>query len=191
MARYEQLAFVELSFKFFISKNYHQGIKVIEIGSYDVNGSVRKNFPSCHYTGIDLINGPGVDIVSSGESVDLPDDTYDVAISCECFEHNQSWRGTFINMHRMTKPGGLMIITCASRGRTEHGTERTTPSDSPGTQFAGNAYYRNLNVRDFKTSFNLAGMFRHYQFFYNGISKDLYFCGWKKAGASLFEGNYD
>jgi len=50
--------------------------KVLEVGSYDVNGSVRplfknrQRFPS--YTGIDMREGPGVDMV--GVASDLPFD---------------------------------------------------------------------------------------------------------------------
>lgn len=34
---------------------------------------------------------------------------YDITISCNCFEHNPYWRETFLNMHRMTKEGGLCL----------------------------------------------------------------------------------
>ncbi len=50
--------------------------------------------------------GPGVDVVSSGHALDFPDETFDVTLSCECFEHNPYWLETFRNMHRMTKAGG-------------------------------------------------------------------------------------
>jgi hypothetical protein len=37
--------------------------KVLEVGSLDINGSVRPLFTDCDYMGIDLGDGPGVDQV--------------------------------------------------------------------------------------------------------------------------------
>ena len=39
---------------------------ILEIGSYEVNGSLRKYFLNSNYLGIDLIEGPGVDKVLDG-----------------------------------------------------------------------------------------------------------------------------
>ena len=64
------------------------GLRVLEIGSADINGSIRSFFPGSDYTGVDLSAGPGVDVVASGHELALPDRDVDLAISCECFEHN-------------------------------------------------------------------------------------------------------
>ena len=42
-------------------------LSVVDIGSYDVNGSYRPLFaqPGWRYTGVDLEAGPGVDVVLS------------------------------------------------------------------------------------------------------------------------------
>ena len=46
---------------------FYKRPKVLEIGSYDVNGSVRSNFKHVQeYVGVDLIPGPSVDVVSKG-----------------------------------------------------------------------------------------------------------------------------
>lgn len=151
--------------------------KVLEIGAYDVNGSVRSLFSGAHeYVGVDLNEGPGVDVVSLGHEVDHNDGYYDVAISSECFEHDPHWRETFVNMVRMTRPGGLVAFTCASRGRPEHGTTRSTSALSPGTQFRGIDYYRNLTVDDF-SPLPLQSMFSCYRFWYMPLAFDLYFVG--------------
>lgn len=102
-----------------------------------------------------------------------------MTISSECFEHNPYWIETFRNMHRMTKESGLVCMTCASRGRFEHGTTRSGASASPGTQAVGWNYYRNLNKKDFEKEFKLSEMFDKYLFFYIPMSQDLYFVGWK------------
>jgi SAM-dependent methyltransferase len=154
--------------------------KIIEIGSYDVNGSVRNLFPRTEYLGVDLVEGPGVDLVCEGGKVSLESGTIDLAISCECFEHNPLWVDTFANMYRLIKEDGLILITVATEGREEHGTTRTIPKDSPGTQSLKWDYYKNLIEQDFHNSFDVSKMFQYYFFISNESSRDLYFFGVKK-----------
>ena len=179
MAHFQQLQFVAMLARHMAAD--WTGVADVEIGSADVNGSIRPLFPGSHYTGVDLAAGPGVELVASGHDVALPSDSVDLAISCECFEHNPMWRETFVNMHRMTRPGGIVVFTCASRGRLEHGTARTRPFDSPSSLAVSWDYYRNLNREDFEP-LPLATMFEDHAFFRNEVSKDLYFAGRKSGG---------
>lgn len=156
-----------------------EAIKVIEIGSYDVNGSVRQFFANSDYLGVDLTEGPGVDLVCEGNKVSHPDNTYDISISCECFEHNPNWADTFLNMYRMTKQGGIVIFTCATTGRPEHGTTRTSPHASPGTQSVNWDYYQNLTQENFEALGDFNSLFDFHFFLANKISHDLYFFGIK------------
>ena len=189
MAHPQQLMFFSILDELFIQKDKSK-IRVLEIGSYDVSGTVRQFFNECDYTGCDLVEGPGVDVVSSGHNLNLPADSFDLTLSSECFEHNPYWVETFQNMHRMTKPGGLVVFTCASRGRVEHGTERTTDgkSMSPGTAAIGWNYYRNLNQIDFEKNIELGNFFDQWFFCYMPTSCDLYFCG-QKHGPQIFNFN--
>ena len=187
MALVEQKKFISLVEEYFLRKQ-KPNLKILEIGSYIVNQSIRDYFQDCEYLGVDLVAGPGVDLVCPGQELDFPDASFDVAISSEVFEHNPYWVETFRNMHRMTKPGGLIVLTCASRGRFEHGTRRSGIEDSPGTAHVGIDHYRNLNASDFKKEFKLADMFSQHFFYYLPTHKDLYFCGWK-TGASRFSGD--
>ncbi len=180
MAHEEQLRYISLVKECFVQSGTN-GLKILEIGSYDVNGSIRKYFPDSVYTGVDLCAGPGVDLVGFGHEVGLPDENLDIAISCECFEHDPNWVRTLNNMYRMTKPGGVIAFTCATTGRLEHGTRRTASEFSPGTQFVGLDYYRNLDRADFEAELNLEEMFSDYIFFTMSTSFDLYFVGWKKG----------
>lgn len=148
--------------------------RVLEVGSYDVNGTIRDLFGG-DYLGVDLTPGPGVDLVASGTDLDDPDG-FDVTVSTECFEHDPRWRETFANMARLTRPGGLTVFTCASRGRVEHGTRRTLVGDSPGTQAEGSDYYRNVTADDF-TGIDLDGWFRMWRFDTYALTGDLYFTG--------------
>lgn len=150
---------------------------VLEVGSLNINGTVRVFFTNNKsYLGVDLIEGKDVDRVIAGNELDNPDETYDTTISTECFEHDKHWKETFKNMYRMTRSGGMVIFTCASDGRHEHGTTRTTPGDSPAT----NDYYKNLNQKDFEEAFDIAEMFSKHWFEYNPETCDLYFWGVKK-----------
>ncbi|TPV55134.1 methyltransferase domain-containing protein [Aestuariibacter sp. GS-14] len=146
---------------------------VLEIGSHSVNGSIRDLFDTEDYTGLDLSEGEGVDEVISGHLYSS-DKRFDVVISCECFEHNPYFVETFENMINHLAEDGLLIFTCATTGRPEHGTSRTDPSMSPGTSSLNWDYYRNLTEADFKGfGKELSGSL----FFTNEYSQDLYFIG--------------
>lgn len=144
---------------------------VLEVGSLDINGSVRQFFESCNYVGCDLGPGKGVDILSPGHMLDYDDKHFYTSISCECFEHDKHWKETFANMVRMTRH--LVIFTCATTGRPEHGTTASAPQDAPFT----NDYYKNLTKEDFMDAFDLNEMFSEYMFITNDNSHDLYFYG--------------
>jgi SAM-dependent methyltransferase len=117
---------------------------LLEIGSLDVNGSVRPFFPrATPYVGIDLAPGPAVDVVASGHDFG-PDAAFDTVVTTECLEHDPGWADTLRNIVRVLRPGGTLLLTCATRGRHEHGTTRTSPAMSPST----NDHYRNLTAAD-------------------------------------------
>jgi len=147
--------------------------RVIEIGSLDINGSVRNVFDDCEYVGVDIDVGPGVDVVCPGQYLAYDQDSFDVAISAECFEHNPYWVETFQNMYRMTS--GLVIVTCATTGRFEHGTSQNYPDSSPFT--ADEDYYKNLTAEDLAINFDLSHMFSDYSMSTNDDTCDLYFWG--------------
>lgn len=156
--------------------------KVVEIGSHFVNKSIRVLFEDCDYIGVDLSPGNGVDIVSSGDEVVL-DELVDLAISCECFEHNPKYLDTFENMAKLTAPGGLVLFSCATTDRPEHGTARTSPESSPGTIAVGWDYYKNLISKDFPSDL-LNNYFSYFKFYSNSSSQDLYFVGLRKGSNS-------
>jgi len=115
-------------------------------------------------------------MVAKGEEVDFADGAFDCSISCECFEHNPNWEETFLNMHRMTRPGGFVVVSCAGKGRLEHGTRRTEPNESPGTQASGSDYYKNLKPNHLN-KLDLRKLFERHLIIENRFSKDLYFVG--------------
>lgn len=177
MAHKEQFEFVtKLRSNF---AYYFAGKKVLEIGSLNINGSVRDFFIQCDYTGVDIGPGKDVDVVSLGHEFIMPDNTYDTVLSTECFEHNPYWVETFDNMIRMTKNSGLVFFTCATEGRPEHGTAKTDIFSSPLTVEKGWDYYKNLTEQDFREKFNLDEEFNYYGFEVDNRNYDLYFFGIK------------
>lgn len=184
MAHAQHLQFVQLAAQH-LADDFTQK-RILEIGSYNVNGSIRPFFQGGTYIGVDIIPGPDVDVVSPGEKLTDPDETYDLTVSCECFEHNPQWRETLLNMYRMTKPGGVVLFTCATTGRLEHGTTRTLPGSSPGNLSLGWHYYKNLKERDFTSCIQFDDLFKDYFFIRNTAAQDLYFIGLKRGGDNIF-----
>ena len=164
---------------------FFKGRRVLEVGSLDINGSIRTAFDDCDYTGADLSPGPGVDIACPGQLLEFPSAHFDVCVSCECFEHNPYWVETWSNMLRMTRPGGLVLMSCATTGRREHGTTRSAPDSSPFTVEHGWNYYRNLTRADFESRFDLGQWFSDHDFVVSAESFDLYFVGIVKGGPPL------
>lgn len=156
---------------------YFSGKKVLEIGSLDINGTVRDFFTGCDYTGIDVGEGKHVDIVCPGEDYGQPAASFDVVISCEAMEHNFAWRRTWLNILRLVKDDGLVIMTCATIGRRQHGTSEFKPCDSPLTLASNRSYYRNLEAHDFQALMNLDEWFSVWSFHVDHTSYDLYFFG--------------
>lgn len=153
---------------------YFSNSKVLEIGSCDINGSIRSLFGFCEYIGVDICEGPSVDLVKRGEELDFPSCHFDMVVSCQCFEHNIYWPATLANMIRMLRPGGLCIITCATIGMFEHGTRRMFPSSSlTANDYSIQDYYMNLLPSDLKRT-NLLRHFGDYIFFHSWQSGDLF-----------------
>jgi hypothetical protein len=156
--------------------------KVLDIGSLDINGSNRYLFTNCEYLGIDIGEGKNVDLVCKGHEYSAPDATYDIVISTECFEHDMYYELTIKNAMRLLKSGGLFLFTCATTGRAEHGTKRSSPSCAPLLQETPDwqDYYKNLTEEDIESIVDLEEVFSEYEFEVNPISCDLYFYGVKR-----------
>jgi SAM-dependent methyltransferase len=179
MAHAQQQAFVSVIKAAF--PGFFHGGRVLEIGSLDINGSVRKHFADCDYIGLDVGPGPGVDVVCQGQDYAAPAGSFDVVISCETMEHNPFWHETFCNMLRLCRPGGLVLMTCASPGRAEHGTRRTTPEDAPLVDWD---YYSNRKAADFTGSIDLRTQLAVWMFCTDISFCDLFFAGFRSGAAA-------
>jgi SAM-dependent methyltransferase len=156
--------------------------RVLDVGSGDINGNNRFLFDNCEYHGNDVIQAQNVTIVSRTKDLPFSEGMFDTIISTECFEHDPEYVASFGKIYKMLKPGGLFCFTCASTGRAEHGTRRTSPGDSYGT--IGNLsdmsdYYRNITELDLNEALDLRRLFLPWDTYYNAETKDLYFLGIK------------
>jgi SAM-dependent methyltransferase len=109
-----------------VAKAEIQDKTVLEIGSYNVNGTPRDvfiPFAPKQYVGIDQGPGPGVDRVINASDMlrDLGPNSFDVVLSTEMLEHARDWRTTVSNMKAVTKPGGLLYVTTRGPGFPFHG----------------------------------------------------------------------
>lgn len=103
--------------------NTDSELTILDIGSYDVNGSYKSllSQPKWHYTGIDLSAGPNVDLVlTSPYRIPLPDGHADLIVSGQAFEHIEYFWLTWMEMVRVLKPNGQIFLLAPSRG-PEHG----------------------------------------------------------------------
>lgn len=156
-----------------------ENTSVLDIGSLDINGNNRYLFNNSQYIGIDVGDGKNVDYVCRGHEF-KPNKQYGVVISTECFEHDQHWRETIMNCIHLTKSGGIFLFTCATTGRNEHGTSRTTPQDAPLSHGIFNDYYMNLTEEDICSIPYFLNNWDVMEFSTNKYTKDLYFFGIKK-----------
>jgi SAM-dependent methyltransferase len=90
--------------------------KILDVGSYDVNGTMKPIFSKGKYVGMDMEQGPNVDIVGVSHEIPFKDNEFDIVISSSCFEHDDMFWISFQEMCRVLKDGGYMYIQAPSNG---------------------------------------------------------------------------
>jgi SAM-dependent methyltransferase len=114
------------------------GRRVLEVGSYDVNGSPRRligrRFAPGYYWGVDTRPGPGVDEVMDAAQAGVRyAGRFDVVISTEMLEHAADWRGAVTGMKYALVPGGRLFLSARGPGFGKHDHPhdhwRFTPQD--------------------------------------------------------------
>jgi SAM-dependent methyltransferase len=134
---------------------------VLEVGSLNVNGSVRALFTG-DYLGVDRQWGEGVDKIMDGEALGLDDDSYDVVISTEALEHVERPWLFLSEMERVCKPEGFVLVTC--RGYDERGCFPVHGYPDDIWRFSARALWTmaldaGLNVRSVDTDTQAPGFF--------------------------------
>ena len=127
-----------------------QQLTVIEIGSRNINGTIRDLFPNAKWIGLDRMPGPLVDVLV--DAVDyVPPDKVDMVICCEVLEHAENWEQVLRKGVSWLKPGGWMIITCAGFGRPPHSV---IVEGTPGPE----EHYANLTCQQIEDVLRANGM---------------------------------
>ena len=89
--------------------------KVVDMGSYDVNGTYRHLFGGALYLGVDIMEGPNVDIIVHSPEWNCLEDI-DVVISGQTIEHVADIPAFMHDIHRILKPGGILCLIAPSEG---------------------------------------------------------------------------
>lgn len=95
--------------------------KVLEVGSCDINGSVRKLFSTQYYVGVDIQNGPGVNILlPNPKELIFKSRYFDVIVCTEMLEHAEFPEAMISEMYRVLRWGGVLLLTTRSEGFPHH-----------------------------------------------------------------------
>jgi hypothetical protein len=141
---------------------------VLDLGGRDINGSIRGLLPHAQWDGLDIVEGPGVDIVRDA-TLDWPENfkLYDMIITTELFEHVEDWRGVIRTCSQALSNGGeeILFITCASTGRRPHGA--SGEMDPPPGE-----WYQNIDPDEMRRQ--LSKFFAHFEVTYNPNPGDIY-----------------
>src|SRR5437667_11583807 len=102
MCNSECISFVERA----IGSGDVKGRDIIEVGSYDVNGSVLPYLQSlapASYLGVDITPRPGVDLVCDAQRLveQFGTERFDVVVSTELLEHVRDWRAVISGLKRI------------------------------------------------------------------------------------------
>ncbi len=129
------------------------GLRVLDIGGQDMNGTVKSLFPGANYLTIDAVDGPGVDVVTDAATWRPPIlvGTAEVVVCCEVFEHAPAWRDIVKTAYELLRPGGRFIATMAGPGRPEHSGRRPTLDLDP------DEHYENIAPEDLWNACRVAG----------------------------------
>jgi len=102
-----------------ISVDEIMGKRILEVGSLDVNGTLRygiQRMKPLEYIGIDIIEGRGVDIICKAENLveKFGEETFDFVLSTCLLEHVQDWKTCVSQIKRVCKREGHILIIVPS-----------------------------------------------------------------------------
>jgi hypothetical protein len=112
---------------------------VLEFGSRNVNGSPRDIIDADRWVGVDISDGPGVDVVADAATVNVPG-LFELVVCVEVFEHatDDQCVGMCANAARHLERGGMFVATMAGMQRLPH-------SAVDGGMLRPDEFYRNVS----------------------------------------------
>ena len=138
--------------------NPNDELKILDIGSFDKDGNYNYglilNEKKWTYQGLDLREGNNIDIVveSPYDWNEIEDESYDLVITGQAFEHIEFFWLTLEEIKRVLKPGGLFFIIVPSTGPVHK-----NPYDCyrfNDTAMKAMAKYVNFHIIEFGTNFD-------------------------------------
>ena len=125
---------------------------VIEIGSRNINGSVRQLFTDAEsYLATDICGGQGVDkIVDATDPTALPAGSCNTVVCCEVLEHAPVTT-IVLSAANWLCPGGFFIATMATTGRSPH-------SAVDGGSPRADEHYENVTADAMLSALEAAGL---------------------------------
>lgn len=97
--------------------------KVLDVGSFDVNGNVRHLFSDFkEYVGVDMREGKNVDVVVNGHDLikKFGKESFDVVMCFDTLEHDDKFWLTVENMRGVLKKGGWLLLGAPSLNHPRH-----------------------------------------------------------------------
>ena len=94
---------------------------VLEIGSFNVNGSARTVIQAKQWLGTDMRAGPDVDMVING--LDLNKyfgPIFDLVVCLETLEHCEDWKGVLQSAWSCIMPGGALLLSTPGADFPQH-----------------------------------------------------------------------
>lgn len=89
----------------------HKVKKVLDVGSLDVNGSLKEDFKDYEYTGVDMREGKNVDIVLNAHDLSKKfGKQFDLVVCFDTFEHDDAFWISIKEMKKVLKKNGWLII---------------------------------------------------------------------------------
>jgi SAM-dependent methyltransferase len=116
---------------------------VCELGGRDVNGTARVLYPDASlYLGVDLLPGPGVDVVADAREWRPPPWLrFDLVLCTEVLEHSPQPHRVCDTAWEILRPGGAFVVTCAGPARKPH-------SGIDGGEVREKEWYENVRALD-------------------------------------------
>lgn len=124
-------------------KQFPDDVRVADLGSFQINASVKEIFPST--IGFDLQEGRGVDVVlQDGIIPDEYKGKFDVVTAVQSYQFSPNPDLFKQEIIQLLKPGGrLLLTTCAEYCQLKHMTSSVT-SKLPPRRSKGQAIIREL-----------------------------------------------
>ncbi len=158
---------------------YFEDVRVLDVGSLDINGNNKYLFDDCEYIGLDVVPGKNVDVVCVAHEYE-PEIKFHTIISTNALEHDIHYKKTLRHMVKLLLPKGLLVISACNAWQ-EHGTKKASPRNSGTATLDDDEwanYYKNVTPEMIEKVISIEEIFQEHYLDIN--RRDVVFWGVKK-----------